>query len=247
MISEAFYFGKNQTIFGHYTPAIGIPSGKSVLIVPSIFGEAIRSHRVTREVTKLLSNKGYDVLRFDLDGDGNSLSETKKVNVEDWIENIQYAYKELLSRSTATKASVLAIRFGAGFSLLALNEYEVESYVLWDPILSRSEMHEICFGNSMEENQEEETIYNMFEQPAVTDGFFESGIDASFPDQFLELSEIKIPDNNLVVVSTVSNILQTSAVHNSSICSVDHKCDWQKKDLPVIFAPKLISTLGEYF
>ena len=248
MISEAFYFGEKGTVFGHFTPAAGLSNGKSILIVPSLFGEAIRSHRVLREVTKLLSSKGYDVLRFDFDGDGNSLAETKGVILNDWIKNIQDAYAELLKRSSGSDVSVLAVRFGAGLSLIALLECEIEKFVLWDPLLSRKEMHEIFNGEQSQGSiKNEEEIFNMFEQPPIADGFIESGIDSSLPKQFLELNEVKIPENNLEIVNTDDSALIDSEEKKYSVCSVDHRCDWQQKDLPVIFAPALISKLGEYF
>lgn len=246
MISEPFYFGRNNSCFGNYTPSTGLTLGKSVLVAPSIFGEAIRSHRVLREVTKNLSNRGYDVLRFDYDGDGNSCSDTANTSVQLCIENIQDARLELIKRSTGSHMSVLATRFGAGFAFSALKNTPVDSIVLWDPLLSKDEMYNSFIGSGPVKIEKETDFINPFESQSniSVSGFYDIGVGEDFAGGFLQLEEITLPDCKLQLVSTDTDI---NIDITSDRFNVKHQCDWQIKDLPVIFAPKIISTLCECF
>ena len=243
MISEPFYFGNKKSCFGHYMPARSSAQGRSVLIVPSIFGEAIRSHWVIREMAKLLTGQGYDVLRFDFDGDGNSCSETHSISVEDWVENIRDAYAELLSRSKAISVSVFAIRFGAGLSFKALESCSVDSYVLWDPIISGEVMRDTFVGSSASEVPQ---MKGPFEPRPRLSGFFQVELGKEFAETFLQVNDIKIPEGIVNVIRTGSSREKLEAISNSSICDVKYPCDWQMGDLPVIFAPKLVSTACGY-
>ncbi len=249
MISEPFYFGQNRSCFGHYTPSQGLVQGKSVLIVPSVFGEAIRSYRVAREVTKSLARRGYDVLRFDFDGDGNSCSQMHNTSVQDWIKNIQDGYDELVTRSKAASVSVFAIRFGAGLSLIALKERSVESFVLWDPLLSNREMYDVFVGPSPTTKVCDDIQHtnNPFVVRPKRSGFFEVGLAKGFADAFLQLPDITIPACDVQIITTEPAKEQQEIFSMATVCEVNHQCDWPKKDLPLIFAPKLLSTVSGCF
>jgi len=245
MILEPFYFGQNKSCFGHFTPASGLAQGKSVLIIPSIFGEAIRSHRVLREVARTLSSRGFDVLRFDFDGDGNSWSDTNDVSVQLWVNNIKDAYAELVKRSPDSSISVLATRFGAGLSLLTINELAVESMLFWDPILSKNEMYNIFVGpEPVIIESTGNGSNNPFTSTPDLRGFLEVGLGKDFADGFLKLDEITLSNNDLQIIETTDTDSGVQKLgFSSNVIKVEHHCDWQIKDLPVIFAPKLISTI----
>lgn len=241
---EPFYFGQYNSCFGHFSPAEGTTQGKSVLIVPSIFGEAIRAHRVTREVAKSLSKKGYDILRFDFDGDGNSCSETSNVTVQDWIRNISDAYHELTRRSKNSSVSLLSVRFGAGLSLAALRSHPLHSVVMWDPILSNQEMYDTFIGTELNSVvNEPKYSKDPFETRLELDGMFEMGLGKDFATGFLHINEMPLPSCDVQIIGT--DAYEQSQIINTT--KVNYHCDWEKKDLPVIFAPKLISTICEYF
>lgn len=245
MISDSFYFGRKKSCFGHYTPAQEFAQGRSVLIVPSIFGEALRTHWVNREVSKLLTGQGYDVLRFDFDGDGNSRSETTTVSAQDWVGNIQDAYAALVARSKATSVAVYAIRFGAGLSLSALQAYPVESYVLWDPIISGKTMRDVFAGPAISTDNVP-PMNAPFSPKARLSGFSQVGLGKEFSETFLQINDVKTPDCNIQVIRTEPSIEKLEGLSASQIVDVNYPTDWQMNDLPVIFAPKLISTVCEY-
>ena len=244
MIPETFYFGHNGTCFGHYTPSQDFAQGKSVLIVPSIFGEAIRSHWVIREVAKSLAKQGYDVLRFDFDGDGNSCSETHTVSVQDWTRNIQESYDELVARSKTASVSVFAIRFGAGLSLFALEQRPVESFVLWDPLISGEVMYNTFVGPgpSVEacDTQHSDNPFALRPQP---NGFFQVGLGKEFSDDFLLMEDVTMPACDVHIIRTEPSSEQLEVFSKSNIRDVNQQCRWLMKDLPVIFSPKLVATI----
>lgn len=248
MISEPFYFGQNRSCFGHFTSSQGLSQGKSVLIVPSIFGEAIRSHRVVREITKSLVKQGYDVLRFDFDGDGNSCSQIRNTSVQDWIKNIQDGYDELIARSKAASVSVFAIRYGAGLSLIALRERSVKSFVLLDPLLSKETMHDAFVGpNPTTKVCDVQRTDNPFAVRPKPTGFFEVDLKEEFANGFLQLANVKMPACEIQIIRTEPAKEQQEVFSTAIVREVSHQCDWPKKDLPLIFAPKLLSTVCECF
>ena len=250
MISEPFYFGQNNTCFGHFMPLQDMSQGKAVLIVPSIFGEAIRSHFVAREVAKSLVKQGYDVLRFDFDGDGNSCSKTRNTSVRDWIRNIQDGYDELVNRLNNASVSVFSIRFGAGLSLVALEERPVESFVLWDPIFSTRKMYDIFVGqDSVTNSWDVQGSDNPFEHNQKHSGFFEVGVGKEFADEFLLIEDAGVPNCDVQIINTGPKFDEErrASVSGSVVLDVSHQCNWQMKDLPVIFAPKIVSTVCACF
>ena len=250
MISEPFYFGHNKSCFGHFTRSSDAADSKSVLIVPSLFGESSRSHWLTREAAKRLSMQGYNVLRFDFEGDGNSCSNTSDVSIDDWIQNIQEAYSELQNRLELTSVSVFAIRFGAGLSLVALKALSVKSYVLLDPLLSTKKMYETFVGVSSSDKITGNYQVNNrdpFVERIKPTGLYEMGLGNDFSKSFLQLPDISMPACDCQVITTAEQGVEYQNISKAmSVTKVNYHCDWSKQDLPLIFSPKLLSTICDY-
>ena len=245
-MTEPLYFGDQHSCFGHYTAAAGPNCGQAVLIVPSIFGEAIRSHWLNRELAKALAAEGYDVLRFDFAGDGNSCSSTQQLAVNDWLRNIQQAYEELQLRSAGASISVFATRFGAGLSLAALAHRAVDRFVFWDPVINGAVMYKSFLGGNSEAPADDHRD-NYFIRSALPGGFFQLGLGEAFARGFQSLPEVALPAATIQVIRTETSCPGDTLPASSCIKEVAQKCHWSLTDLPVIFSPKLLASARECF
>lgn len=128
---EAFYFGADDALFGTYTPAEGIPKRHGVLICQPLLQEFYKTHFALRRTAVDLAAKGYDVLRFDYVGTGDSQGDCD--DIADWVDNVSTALTELKQLAGTASNSIIAVRFGA--ALLNGLPDSLEKLILWDPIL----------------------------------------------------------------------------------------------------------------
>ena len=139
--SEPLYFDSGRyRLFGvlhagldsEGNKAAGTPRG-AILICQPLGHEYVRLQRAVRLLAAALAEKGYDVLRFDYAGTGDSSGKLQEVNLSDWRQNIVDASAYLLSRSQTNTLSGLGIRMGA--ILLANSAPKPLNHcVLWDPV-----------------------------------------------------------------------------------------------------------------
>ena len=170
--------------------------------------------------------------------------------MRDWIRNIQEGYDELVNRLNTASVSVFTIRFGAGLSLVALEGRSVESFVLWDPLLSTRKMYEIFIGqNSCTISWDAQRSDNPFDSNHKPSGFFEVGVGKEFADEFLLVEDAGVPNCDVQIINTGPKFdeEQRAIVSESVVLDVSHQCNWQMKDLPVIFAPRIVSTVCACF
>ncbi len=132
---QPFYFGPGDSLFGTYHPPIGPRKDHAVVITAPLMNEYMRSHYALRLTALNLANAGFDVLRFDFLGTGNSKGDIASVGVSDWSENLATATDELARRSEASKLSVVAVRFAASLAAALTRRCQIHSLVMWDPIL----------------------------------------------------------------------------------------------------------------
>ena len=168
------------------------------------------------------------------------------MSVQDWTRNIQESYDELVARSKTASVSVFAIRFGAGLSLFALEDRPVESFVLWDPLVSGGVMYNTFVGPSTEacDAQYADIPFALRPQP---NGFFQVGLGKEFANAFLLLEDVTMPACDVQIIRTEPSNEQREVFSMLNIHDVNQQCDWQRKDLPVIFAPKLVAAVCGFF
>lgn len=137
------YFGeRTRRLFGLYSPAHatgGRPRG-AVLCAP--FGpEYLRAHRSMAQLGKWLSEAGVHVLRFDYHGSGDSAGDMGDARLAGWTEDVHSAIDELKDTAGLQRVSLVGLRLGATLAARAVakRRREVESLVLWDPVLSGRE------------------------------------------------------------------------------------------------------------
>jgi pimeloyl-ACP methyl ester carboxylesterase len=99
--------------------------------------EYARSHRVLRHLALALADAGCHVLRFDWFGTGDSGGEPDAAEIRGWIGDVGTAIDELKDTAGVSRVSLVGVRLGASLALTAAaTRRDVESAVLWDPVVS---------------------------------------------------------------------------------------------------------------
>jgi pimeloyl-ACP methyl ester carboxylesterase len=135
-----FYFGTaRRRLFGIYEPAAPIGRGKRAAVLCHPWGdEYIYAHRAIRQLAVRLTGAGIDTLRFDFFGTGDSGGEMVDADLAIWEADIELAMEELRNIVGSTRTTLIGLRLGATLAarVAALHPKDVDSLVLWDPVLS---------------------------------------------------------------------------------------------------------------
>jgi uncharacterized protein len=134
-----FYFGSpDKLLFACcHEPALGMPRKCAVVICQPVGHEYINSHRALRQLASRLCHAGFTVLRFDYYGCGDSTGSAEEGRIVQWLEDIYTAISEVRRRTGAVQVCVTGLRLGAALAMIAAaNRADIESLVLWDPVVS---------------------------------------------------------------------------------------------------------------
>jgi pimeloyl-ACP methyl ester carboxylesterase len=151
---ETFYFGGEPRLFGVlHEPQLdtdgddaGAP-GVVVLCAP-LWREAIRAHRVLRQLAIRIASQGGAVLRFDYSGAGDSGGENEHGDVNVWLGDVGAAIDEAKRLRGVDRVSLLGLRFGATLAALAAaRRDDVQRLVLWEPVADGSSYVEEGFAD----------------------------------------------------------------------------------------------------
>ena len=133
---EPFFFGRNNHLFGIFHPNMSAESRGAILVAPPLLTETIRTHYALKEISVGLSKVGFDVLRFDFSGCGDSAGDLREITVEHWVEDLREAAEELKALTGETQVSSFSARFSSALVALLSARMRWKSTVLWDPLLS---------------------------------------------------------------------------------------------------------------
>lgn len=133
---EPFFFGQQQQIFGAFHPAEGMPKQHGLLIASPLLHEGTRAHFALRQISERCAASGFDVLRFDYSGQGNSPGPSSDYSIQDWQNDLIVAADELTAISGSRVTNVIAVRFAASLIPALVATRKIDRLVLWDPILS---------------------------------------------------------------------------------------------------------------
>jgi uncharacterized protein len=175
---EPFYFGTDEKrLFGiHHAPARGARRSSAVVLCYPMGPEYFIAHRAFRQLSLRLAEAGFHVLRFDFYGCGDSAGESDEGEVKQWLEDIGAAVDEIKDLSGAAKVSLTGARLGATLSALAASRRaDVESIVLWDPIVKGA-----AYVRELEERHKD-WMRNVLPQPTRINGDDEILEIAGFP------------------------------------------------------------------
>jgi pimeloyl-ACP methyl ester carboxylesterase len=133
-----FYFRRSdKPLFGCYhEPPTNRRRQVGVLICQPVGHEYVNSHRALRQLANRFSEAGFPVLRFDYYGCGDSSGSTEDSSVAQWLKDISAAIAELRQRAGVFRVCLVGLRLGAALAALAAAQRrDVESMVLWDPVV----------------------------------------------------------------------------------------------------------------
>lgn len=134
--SQPIFFGNDDELFGIFYPAQGFVRRQGLLIAGPLLNEGMRAHSALRQVARRAARAGYDVLRFDYAGMGNSCGDVLDLSVDDWAENIAAASETLLDKANTDRLIVFAVRFSACLAHRLAARRPVEKIIAWDPLYS---------------------------------------------------------------------------------------------------------------
>lgn len=148
------FFGLgNRRLFGLYTPARPAANGaaRAALLCAPLGQEYLCAHRSMRQLGLQLSSCGYDVLRFDYFGTGDSSGDFLQADLSGWEEDIATAIDELKDTSGARRVVLVGMRLGAALAarVAVKRPRDLQALVLWDPVVAGTEyLHELLsFGS----------------------------------------------------------------------------------------------------
>lgn len=135
--AESLFFGNGSRLFGMYHPPTGQSRNHGIVICAPLFHEYYRSHFVLRKVAGDLANKGFDVLRFDYSGVGDSQGSLPDDLFNTWSEEIGVAMQEVRDLSGCKNVALITARFSA--SLGCCWQSRSSKHVSWDPVLDQQQ------------------------------------------------------------------------------------------------------------
>lgn len=131
---ESLFFGDSDHLFGMYHPAISQPRNHGVVVCAPLFHEFYRSHLTIRRIAIHLAQKGYDVLRFDYSGTGDSKGEIPADMFNVWSDEIGAAMTEIRHLSGCSTVTLITSRFSG--SLGVPWQSSANRNLRWDPIMN---------------------------------------------------------------------------------------------------------------
>lgn len=129
-----------RSLYGSYHAADRKKPGRGAVLLCYPFGhEYIRAHRTYQRLAIKLSESGFNVLRFDYYGCGDSSGNFEQARLNDWLEDIKLALEQLRLRGNSANVFVGGLRLGGALAAIsALERNEIEGLILWDPVIDGS-------------------------------------------------------------------------------------------------------------
>lgn len=240
---EPFFFGPQGSIFGVYHSANATPKRHAILIAGPLLNDNIRSHFALRQIALKLSATGYDVLRFDYAGSGNSLQPLDTVRLVDWVNNIEHAAQELKEISGARSLSIIAVRFSACLSVQLSQSITLDKIVLWDPLFEST-----GWLSKLRETQRAATQKLGGSEINLDREFLGQLTNASLAQDLAEMPEDGTFSQKICIVATDDC---TYASQEDSLSITIHRvpirCNWEDMNSEVLYPHQVIESICREF
>lgn len=124
--------------FGWFHPAQGDRRGAGVVLCRPMGYEALCSYRTFTLLAETLAQAGFDVLRFDYHGTGDSAgADTDGDRVAAWVASIEAAVVQLKRIAGVSRVALLGVRLGATLAVQAAAQLGgIDSLILWAPCVT---------------------------------------------------------------------------------------------------------------
>lgn len=114
--------------------------GRHAILICQPYGhEYTRAHRNLQQLSLQLSREGFDVMRFDYCGTGNSSGSSESCTLETMCRDAVTAAEHLRATSGCHTLSLLGVRLGALVAATA-SVPDVDNLILWDPLANGSQL-----------------------------------------------------------------------------------------------------------
>jgi exosortase A-associated hydrolase 2 len=122
----------------HHRPAV--PGHRAVVICHPLAEEKLWSHRVLVSFARDLAGAGFDVLRFDSRGEGDSDRQFEDSDFESRVSDTEFATETLRGLAPGTTdLTLVGLRLGASVAAAAASgRGDVTRLILWDPVVDGS-------------------------------------------------------------------------------------------------------------
>jgi alpha-beta hydrolase superfamily lysophospholipase len=133
--AQPLYFGHpSRPLFGWHHPPIA-SGGRAVVLCNPLGLDGTRAHWSYRHLAERLAGAGFDVLRFDWHGTGDSSGDGSEPDqVATWQDDLSQAIEELKRRAGAARVHLVGLRVGATLAAqVAAERDDIDSTVLWMP------------------------------------------------------------------------------------------------------------------
>lgn len=134
---EPVQFGSpGEPLFGMFHRAQAEPILGRVLLCYPLPPKYMLCYRAFQRLAMSLSEAGFDVLRFDYFGVGDSAGEPEEASAERWTADVEAALQHLRTRSTAPRTALVGMRIGATLAgRVSVAQRDIVDLVLWEPVL----------------------------------------------------------------------------------------------------------------
>lgn len=124
---------RDARLFGVFHAATGTAKA-AVLICPPFLHEHMRSHRLFALFADALSKVGFDVLRFDYSGSGDSEGVDEEFTLATATLDAATALSDLRRRNPGVRMCVLGVRAGAFVAAALASAGDADELWLWQPL-----------------------------------------------------------------------------------------------------------------
>lgn len=136
---EAIYFGPaDRPLFGFFHASAVTASKGAVLFCYPIPPKYQLCYRAFQRLAMLLTRSGYDVLRFDPTGVGDSAGSASDASLERWSQDTFLAAEWLRGRCKFPSISMVGMSLGAAQAAQASRLFRTQRLVLWEPVIEGS-------------------------------------------------------------------------------------------------------------
>ena len=153
MPEEPFFFDNNNyNLFGilhHPLPGSKRKNFGIVLCAP-FAEEKLWSHRVYVSFARELAKEGYNVLRFDYMGHGDSSGNFEDSNIETRLSDITRSIEIIKKKGNVHRVGLLGLRLGATLAaMIAERISNIDFLVLWEPVVEVEAYLQQCLRSNL--------------------------------------------------------------------------------------------------
>ncbi|GAA0856501.1 alpha/beta fold hydrolase [Aliiglaciecola litoralis] len=136
-IQPLFIGFKEESLYGcHHEVLHTFKKATPIIICPPLAHEYERCHRALKQLASALAKAGFNVLRFDYVGTGDSAGHYEQVDFNNWRADTHRAIDFFKQRTGAQQVVLCGLRLGATIAhQVTLERRDVVGSVLWSPCL----------------------------------------------------------------------------------------------------------------